>query len=99
MTVIVLFLLRPKLLHAIACKDAPFLPLLLFFFDETEVSFYRNASIGDTFPARRAGRKHETVTVSHAKIADPMKIIGFAETEISPSTIPNKTGTSTMPSK
>ena len=54
--------------------------------------------MGDTFPASLAGRRQEISTVTQAKTAEPMKMMGLAETTASPSIVPMSTGTSTLPS-
>ena len=54
--------------------------------------------MGETFPASRAGRRQEAKTVAAERRAAPMKMRGLTETDISPSAIPNSTGTSSAPS-
>ena len=91
-------LLRPRLDQAMEDREAlPRRRLRLFLLFDA-ASFMRRASMGDTFPAGLAGRRQERRTVIQANRAEPMKMTGLADTVLSPSRIPRKEGTSTMPS-
>ena len=57
------FLLRHRLAQAMAAKEAPRRPFFSFFLEPGAASVYRSASTGETFPASRAGRRHEMITV------------------------------------
>ena len=97
MTVTVRFLLRHRLSQAIEERDAEPRWRLTFFLLPLSASLIRSASMGEILPARRAGRRQEISTVAQANRAEPIKIMGLAETTAVPSMLPISTGTRTVP--